>query len=439
MNSQIKFKVTHADGKSQKVAAELASKRLRLGATLLGLDTPFWVEVTDRRVRMGSDSMNARFNLRGQSRSWSDLAVGDVIEWEGMKIEILLLPEFSKAVDSDTTRFFSAADLEEKAEEKAAPKASSDSDLTSMIFRMNVPKKMIEPSEIQNRIAAYREAEGESLFGPGKISTRTDTTMLAREFTVKIPAFWKHLVLIKDRRVQVSLAVAVVATLTGYFVTRNSRVSEAVAIAPQAPVAPMVQAFQPPQTPLVIAPQAAPAASTNDVAAAAPEMTKEADAPGEFDSMAKEEYFSAVKSGDLGLVKSLVEKRLVDVNFSLDQGRSALHVAAVKGHVEIAKYLLKKKANINAQDASGTTPLMWAVFKRQLKMVEFLAKKKADTSLRREGGDRAIDLAKRYGLKAYVAFLKVPKDKSRAIASSEKSKKGKHSKKKHKEVHSAVE
>ncbi|OFZ52201.1 MAG: hypothetical protein A2428_05950 [Bdellovibrionales bacterium RIFOXYC1_FULL_54_43] len=141
-------------------------------------------------------------------------------------------------------------------------------------------------------------------------------------------------------------------------------------------------------------------------------------------SLAKEEFFSAVRSGDLGVVRTLVNSRSVDVNITLDRGVSALHLACASGDHAMVKYLISKRANINARDPGGTTPLMWATYKRHKDIVEYLVKRGADLNLRREDGYRAIDLAKRYGLKSYVALL-TPKPATRAIASEKKDKKAK--------------
>lgn len=48
-------------------------------------------------------------------------------------------------------------------------------------------------------------------------------------------------------------------------------------------------------------------------------------------------------------------KEGVDVN-SIDlDGRTAMHVAACEGHLEVAKLLLRWRANVNARDRWGST------------------------------------------------------------------------------------
>ncbi|GKC69189.1 serine/threonine-protein kinase STY17-like protein isoform X1, partial [Tanacetum coccineum] len=54
--------------------------------------------------------------------------------------------------------------------------------------------------------------------------------------------------------------------------------------------------------------------------------------------------------GDVAGVKEVLDEDGVDVN-SIDlDGRTALHIAASEGHVEVVKFLLSRKANIDARD-----------------------------------------------------------------------------------------
>lgn len=54
-------------------------------------------------------------------------------------------------------------------------------------------------------------------------------------------------------------------------------------------------------------------------------------------------------------VQDLLDDGGIDVN-SIDlDGRTALHIAACEGHVEVVKLLLTRKANIDARDRWGST------------------------------------------------------------------------------------
>lgn len=52
-----------------------------------------------------------------------------------------------------------------------------------------------------------------------------------------------------------------------------------------------------------------------------------------------------------------------DINVANDFGKTALHLAAQKGHDKIAELLVKHGANVHSLDSHGRTPLFWASFK----------------------------------------------------------------------------
>jgi len=64
-----------------------------------------------------------------------------------------------------------------------------------------------------------------------------------------------------------------------------------------------------------------------------------------------------------------------------------LHNAAWKGHVEIAKLLIVKNADVNAKDVEGQTPLDWAEEEKHKEIADLLRKHGGKTSeeLKAEG------------------------------------------------------
>ena len=51
-----------------------------------------------------------------------------------------------------------------------------------------------------------------------------------------------------------------------------------------------------------------------------------------------------------------------------------MHNAAWKGHVEIAKLLIVKNADVNAKDVEGQTPLDWAEEEKHKEIADLLRK-----------------------------------------------------------------
>jgi hypothetical protein len=115
-----------------------------------------------------------------------------------------------------------------------------------------------------------------------------------------------------------------------------------------------------------------------------------------LDPLASEQYFTAIREGNLAVVKDLVSRRAVDPSFTLERGNTGLMIAAATGKLAIVKFLASQRVSLNAQDPNGTTALMWAVYRGHDDIAEFLINKGSNLDLRRDDGDRAEDLAKRW-------------------------------------------
>lgn len=101
----------------------------------------------------------------------------------------------------------------------------------------------------------------------------------------------------------------------------------------------------------------------------------------------------ACLKGHLEIARKLID-RDADVNKT---GWTPLHYAATNGHVEIIELLLEQHAYIDAESPNGTTPLMMAAHYGSSAAVKLLLESGADPSLRNQLGLTAIDFANRAG------------------------------------------
>ena len=79
-------------------------------------------------------------------------------------------------------------------------------------------------------------------------------------------------------------------------------------------------------------------------------------------------------------VTEILLARGANVNAKSSDGKSPLHRAAEKGHVDVAEMLLVHFAKINAEDKDGVTPLHWATLGGHQATVELLLAHGADVT-----------------------------------------------------------
>ena len=70
--------------------------------------------------------------------------------------------------------------------------------------------------------------------------------------------------------------------------------------------------------------------------------------------------------------------------------KTALQLAASKGHLPIVKVLFDAGADINSQDIYGISPLMWVVEEAKIEVISFLVEHGADLNLQRANGLTAL-------------------------------------------------
>lgn len=76
-----------------------------------------------------------------------------------------------------------------------------------------------------------------------------------------------------------------------------------------------------------------------------------------------------------------------------ENGSTALHQAARRGHLAIAELLIDRGADVNAQNNSGATPLHWATRGNRLPVVKLLIEHGASPSIRDSRNMTALEYA----------------------------------------------
>ncbi|KAL1532058.1 Acyl-CoA-binding domain-containing protein 1 [Salvia divinorum] len=82
----------------------------------------------------------------------------------------------------------------------------------------------------------------------------------------------------------------------------------------------------------------------------------------------------------------------VPLNVKDSEGRTPLHWAVDRGHLNITELLLNKNADVNAKDGEGQTPLHYAAVCERTAIAELLVKHGADIEVKDDEGNAPRDL-----------------------------------------------
>ena len=99
----------------------------------------------------------------------------------------------------------------------------------------------------------------------------------------------------------------------------------------------------------------------------------------------------ACYKGNIDVAKFLIEHKS-NINYVSDEG-TALMAAVVKGNPELTKLLLEKGANLDLTNHNGTTALMYAVKFKNIEIIKLLLEYKANKSLIDKEGNSAFEYA----------------------------------------------
>ncbi|KAJ7425002.1 hypothetical protein WISP_25846 [Willisornis vidua] len=113
----------------------------------------------------------------------------------------------------------------------------------------------------------------------------------------------------------------------------------------------------------------------------------------------------AAAQGNVTLLSMLLNEEGLDINYSCEDGYSALYSAATNGHTDCVKLLLTAEAQVDAADKNGFTPLCSAAAQGHVKCAELLIMYQADINHAAERGQTPLYLACKNGNNDCIKLL----------------------------------
>ncbi len=106
--------------------------------------------------------------------------------------------------------------------------------------------------------------------------------------------------------------------------------------------------------------------------------------------------FTVANHSHLELAKILLEKG-AEINAVDKYGLTVLHHAAWNGHWDTVKWLVEQEADLQAKDEVGETVLHWAAKNGHWEWVKWLVEKGADLQAKNNDGETVLHYAAHYG------------------------------------------
>ncbi|KAL8160500.1 hypothetical protein V2J09_002037 [Rumex salicifolius] len=100
------------------------------------------------------------------------------------------------------------------------------------------------------------------------------------------------------------------------------------------------------------------------------------------------------REGDVDNLLKCIENG-VSVDLKDSEGRTSLHWAVDRGHLNIIELLTSRNADVNAKDNEGQTPLHYAVVCDRENIAEFLIKHNADADIKDNDGESAVEICEK--------------------------------------------
>ncbi|XP_028727585.1 cortactin-binding protein 2 isoform X6 [Peromyscus leucopus] len=113
----------------------------------------------------------------------------------------------------------------------------------------------------------------------------------------------------------------------------------------------------------------------------------------------------AAAQGNVTLLSMLLNEEGLDINYSCEDGHSALYSAAKNGHTDCVRLLLNAEARVDAADKNGFTPLCAAAAQGHFECIELLTAYDANINHAAAGGQTPLYLACKNGNKECIRLL----------------------------------
>ena len=106
-----------------------------------------------------------------------------------------------------------------------------------------------------------------------------------------------------------------------------------------------------------------------------------------------QEIFNAITAGDLEKVKIIIQADVSQLEITQEYNATPLMFAATEGKLEIAKYLIKKGANVNYLRPVGFSSLKIAATFGHLEIVKLLVENGAEVNNKDNFGETSLNAA----------------------------------------------
>lgn len=93
-----------------------------------------------------------------------------------------------------------------------------------------------------------------------------------------------------------------------------------------------------------------------------------------------DELILAARYGDLEEVQAVLAQSILLVDAQDEQGRTALHMAAANGHLDVVQALITAGGNVNAKNVEENSPLHYAALNAHIPVIQELISKGANAA-----------------------------------------------------------